>query len=49
MQVEAQFSLSLGAFDIPPPRYLGIGVHDRIEITVEFDAERDETSPGHGS
>ena len=49
MQVEAQFSLSLDAFDIPPPRYLGIGVRDRIEITVELDAARDETSPGRGS
>ena len=45
MRVEARFSLSLDAFDIPPPRYLGIGVRDRIEITVEFDAARDETSP----
>lgn len=49
MRVDARFSLSLDAFDIPPPRYLGIGVRDRIEITVELDAARDETSPGRGS
>ena len=49
MQVEARFSLSLDAFDIPPPRYLGIGVRDAIEITVRFDAARNETSPDGGS
>ena len=49
MQVEARFSLSLDAFDIPPPRYLGIGVRDTIEVTVRFDAARDETSPDGGS
>ena len=49
MQVEASLSLSLDAFDIPPPRYLGIGVRDAIEITVRFDAARDETSPDGGS
>ena len=49
MQVEARFSLSLDAFDIPPPRYLGIGVRDAIEVTVRFDAARDETSPDGGS
>lgn len=46
VEVEAEFSLSLDAFDIPPPRYLGIGVRDRIEITVGFDAARDETPDG---
>ena len=49
MQVEARFSLSLDAFDIPPPRYLGIGVRDAIEVTVRFDAARDDTSPDGGS
>ena len=49
MQVEARFSLSLDAFDIPPPRYLGIGVRDAIEVTVRFDAARNETSSGGGS
>ena len=44
MQVEAQFSLSLEAFDIPPPRYLGVGVRDEVAITVAFDATGDETT-----
>ena len=49
IQVEARFSLSLDEFDIPPPRYLGIGVRDVVRITVRFDAARDETSPDSGS
>ena len=49
MQVEAEFSLSLDAFDIPPPRYLGIGVRDTVEITIRFDAARDETPSDGGS
>ena len=49
MQVEAEFSLSLDAFDIPPPRYLGIGVRDTVEITIRFDAVRDETPSDDGS
>ena len=48
VQVEAEFSLSLDAFDIPPPRYLGIGVRDTVEITVRFDAARDETPSDGG-
>lgn len=43
MQVQAAFSLSLEAFDIPPPRYLGIGVRDTVEITIRFDPVRDQT------
>ncbi len=42
MQVEAEFALSLDAFDIPPPRYLGIGVRDTIEVTVRFEATNGE-------
>ena len=38
MRVEATFSVSLEAFDIPPPRYLGVGVRDNVEVTVTFDA-----------
>ena len=49
VQVEAEFSLSLDAFDIPPPRYLGIGVRDTVRITVRFDAARDETPLDGGS
>ena len=43
VQVEAVFPLSLEAFGIPPPRYLGIGVRDAVEVTVRFDAEGVET------
>ena len=38
IRVQAAFSLSLGAFDIPPPRYLGVGVRDEVGISVTFDA-----------
>ena len=44
MQVEAEFSLSLEAFDIPRPRYLGVGVRDEVEVTVTFDATRGEAT-----
>ena len=46
MQVEATFSISLEAFDIPPPRYLGVGVRDTVEITVTFDAARADEPSG---
>ncbi|MYN66152.1 MAG: YceI family protein [Acidobacteria bacterium] len=49
MEVEAAFSLSLDEFDIPPPRYLGIGVRDAIDVTVRFDATRGETPSNDGS
>lgn len=38
LRVEAEFSLSLKVFDIPPPRYLGVGVRDRVGVLVTFDA-----------
>ena len=38
LRVEATLSLSLESFDIPPPRYLGVGVRDEVRITVVFDA-----------
>ncbi len=44
LQVDAEFSLSLNAFDIPPPRYLGIGVRDTLEVTVRFEAASGEPS-----
>lgn len=53
IEVEATFPVSLEAFDIPPPRYLGVGVRDEVEITVAFDAVGNGTpareSPGGGS
>ena len=45
IQVEAVFRLSLEAFGIPPPRYLGIGVRDDVEITVRFEAAGVDTPP----
>ena len=38
IQVEATFSVSLETFDIPPPRYMGVGVRDAVQINVTFDA-----------
>lgn len=53
IEVEATFPVSLEAFDIPPPRYLGVGVRDEVEITVAFDAAGSgasrRESPGGGS
>ena len=45
IQVEAVFRLSLEAFGIPPPRYLGIGVRDAVEVTVRFEAAGVEAPP----
>ena len=47
LRVQAAFSLSLKVFDIPPPRYLGVGVRDEVGILVTFDAVND-TSPAGG-
>ena len=44
IRVQAAFSLSLAAFDIPPPRYLGVGVRDEVVIRVTFDAVRADPS-----
>ena len=38
ISIRAAFSLSLEAFDIPPPRYLGVGVRDEVGIRVTLDA-----------
>lgn len=48
LSVEAEFALSLAAFEIPPPRYLGVGVRDEIRITVTLEA-RSGTVSGEGS
>ena len=40
VEVRATFSISLEAFNIPPPRYLGVGVRDRVDVSVRFDAVR---------
>jgi len=36
--VEATFAILLSAFEIPPPRYLGIGVRDEVRVRVAFTA-----------
>ena len=49
LRVEATLSLSLEAFDIPPPRYLGVGVRDEVRITVAFDASPSGTARANRS
>ena len=46
IRVQAAFSLSLEAFDIPPPRYLGVGVRDEVVIRVTFDVVSANPSAG---
>ena len=46
IRVQAGFSLSLEAFDILPPRYLGVGVRDEVVIRVTFDAVSANPSAG---
>jgi len=36
--VEATFAVFLSAFEISPPRYLGIGVRDEVRVRVAFTA-----------
>jgi hypothetical protein len=36
MRVQASFPLSLAEFEIPSPRYLGVGVRDRVTVHVSF-------------
>ena len=49
LRVEATLSLSLEAFDIPPPRYLGVGVRDEVRITVAFEASPSGTARASSS
>ena len=46
IRVQAGFSLRLEAFDIPPPRYLGVGVRDEVVVRVTFDAVSANPSAG---
>jgi polyisoprenoid-binding protein YceI len=43
VRVEATFPVTLPAFEIPKPRYLGVGVQDEVEVRVTFTA-----TPGAG-
>jgi len=38
VRVRARFPISLAAFGIQPPRYLGAGVQDQVEVQVTFTA-----------
>jgi polyisoprenoid-binding protein YceI len=38
VSVRARFPISLAAFGIPPPRYLGVGVQDEVQVQVTFTA-----------
>ena len=42
LEIEAEFALSISDYVIAPPRYLGIGVRDEVEITVTFTATTDD-------
>jgi polyisoprenoid-binding protein YceI len=44
LHVEATFSISLDAFEIPPPRYLGVGVRDEVHVVVGLDAATGTTA-----
>ena len=46
MRVQAAFSLSLEGFNIPPPRYLGVGVRDAVDVIVTFDAVSGDAADG---
>lgn len=37
VRIKARFSLRLDDFDIPPPRYMGVGVRDEVGIEVELE------------
>jgi polyisoprenoid-binding protein YceI len=36
--VHARFPISLAAFGIEPPRYLGVGVRDEVQVQVQLTA-----------
>jgi polyisoprenoid-binding protein YceI len=38
IRVRARFAISLAAFGIQPPRYLGVGVQDEVQVQVTFAA-----------
>ena len=38
VRVRARFPVSLAAFGIDPPRYMGAGVQDEVEVQVTFTA-----------
>jgi len=38
VRVRARFPVSIAAFGIQPPRYLGVGVRDEVQVQVQFTA-----------
>jgi len=36
VEVVARFPVSIAAYGIPPPRYLGVGVRDEVRVEVRF-------------
>lgn len=40
VRVEAAFPLTLADFEIPEPRYLGVGVKDQVQVKVKFGSSR---------
>jgi polyisoprenoid-binding protein YceI len=38
VRVRARFPISLAAFGIQPPRYLGAGIEDELQVQVTFTA-----------
>jgi len=38
LRVLARFPVSLEMHDVPPPRYLGVGVRDQVRVEVRFEA-----------
>jgi len=38
VRVRARFPISLAAFGIEPPRYLGVGVRDEVQVQAQFTA-----------
>ena len=38
VRVRARFPISLAAFGIQPPHYLGVGVRDEVQVQVQFTA-----------
>ena len=42
-RIQARFPVSLPAFEIAKPRYLGVGVKDDVQVSVSFDAVQEGT------
>ncbi len=36
LSIDARFPVRISDFEIPPPRYLGVGVKDEVQVRVTF-------------